>query len=100
MDTPSGASGRMDRVSDGIQADSSPDTGGWKPGWDIGLSGGRHAAELGTDPGTLTLDDITGTLGEGERGQPLYVRVNGTLTRVQDYSLMPRRGITVLELDQ
>jgi hypothetical protein len=81
----------MDRVSDDS---TEPDTGGWKPAWDIGLSQSSK-----TTPEPFSLSDLPVDLQPGA-DKPLYVRVNGRLAAVQDYSLMPRRGIIVLELDQ
>lgn len=85
----------MDRVSEETQPGTGPDTGGWKPTWDIGMDAGRHTADT-----QLKLRDLAAADSGADLDRPLYVRVNGTLAAVRDYSIMPRRGITVLELDQ
>lgn len=80
-------------TGDSTEAENGPGTGGWKPTWDIGLTGSKHAS-----PEPFSLSDLPVDLQPGA-DKPLYVRVNGRLAAVQDYSLMPRRGIIVLELD-
>jgi hypothetical protein len=88
----------MDRMT-GDSTETGPDTGGWKPHWEsdakyLNATGGNDAS-----PEPFSLSDLPVDLQPGA-DKPLYVRVNGRLAAVQDYSIMPRRGVIVLELDQ
>jgi hypothetical protein len=85
----------MDVTGDTTGDTTQADITGWKPTWDIGLDAGRHASAGLTLADLADLQEDTGL----RRDRPLYARVNGSLVRVMDVSVMPLRGINVLELD-
>jgi hypothetical protein len=79
--------------------DTKADTGNWTPTWDLPAPPVAAPAQDPPPPEALTIRELTTTLVPAEQAHPLYARIGGKLHPIREISVMPRRAIVVLELD-